>query len=92
MVPGPKVTRTGYEQLLVFAAGTIVRAELNKDQVRAGDGHSPAQMRRVAAKKLPAIPEITSSSWPFAPQSRPAHRPADKTAMPVAPSSRGQRQ
>ena len=43
------------------------------------------RMSRIAAKKPPAIPEISSGSWPLAPHSRPAHRPADKTAKPVAP-------
>ena len=48
--------------------------------------HAPIErMSRIAAKKPPAIPEISSGSWPLAPHSRPAHSPADKTAKPVAP-------
>ena len=43
------------------------------------------RMSRIAAKKPPAIPEISSGSSPLVPHSRPAHRPADKTAKPVAP-------
>ena len=31
------------EHLLVFAAGTVVRVELDKNQVRAGDGHGRAE-------------------------------------------------
>ncbi len=38
---------TALEHLLVFAAGSLVRVELDTDLVGAGDGHRPAQMRLV---------------------------------------------
>ena len=38
---------TARKHLLAFAAGSLVGVELDKDQVRAGDGHRPAQVRLV---------------------------------------------
>ncbi len=38
---------TARKHILVFATGSLVRVELDTDQVRAGDGHRPAQMRLV---------------------------------------------
>ena len=38
---------TNTDALLVFAAGSLVGVELDMDQVRAGDGHRPAQVRLV---------------------------------------------